>query len=403
MRRALMTSCLAALTLTGCSLSWLPFWEYVPSASEQSVDLARRAAATPVLNQVGFKVFNRVLEEHPANNVALSPTSLGRTLLMAYAGARGRTREAMATALAMPDQADATLGNWAAASSPNLDKRGVSITMKDAAWIKSNFQVQQRYRDDLQELFGAETQSFRDAADGTTRLREWIKSASGGLLDGQGAKIGDSVRVILANVLTFKGKWKDEFEKSQTKPRPFYTSPTQSSPAQMMQRHGDYVYAETEGYQVIKLPYKDSVYSMWVLLPAQDATDSAALDGDRFTRLVSHASTIPGTILLPRFSFDMTLPLRDTLKATGFELPFSEAADFTGIAQGLMLDDVNQQVQVTVDEEGTVAAATTWGTVGVTSAPSHTFYMEVNRPFFFAIRDDASQAVLFMGRVTLPG
>lgn len=402
MRRTLTLCFLTAVLLNGCSLSWLPFWDYAPSAAEQSADLARRAAATPVLNQMGFKVFQGVLAEHPDGNVALSPTSLGRMLLMAYAGARGSTRDAMAKALAMPDQSETTLGNWAVASGPNLDKRGVSISMKDSAWIRANFPVQQGYKDDLSRLFSADVSSFQDAADGTAKLRGWIKAASGGLLDGSSFKLADDIRVALSNVLVFKGKWEHEFEKSQTQSKQFSSVPGLNTPVQMMQRSGDYAYAESEGFQVIRLPYQHNVYAMYVLLPAEIATDSLTLDGDRFERLVSQAAIMPGTILLPRFSFNLTLPLTEELKAVGMALAFSGAADFSGMAPGLRLDTVDQQLSIAVDEAGTVAAAASVGQVGVTSAPSHTFYMEVKRPFYFAIRDDASKAVLFMGRVTNP-
>lgn len=402
MRPTLMLCTIITLLLSGCSLSWLPFWEYAPSEAELATDVARRARAAPVLNQIGFKVFKGVLAEHQGGNVALSPSSLGRTLLMAYAGARGSTRDAMASALAMPDQSDTTLANWAEASSPSLDKRGVSISMKDSAWIRANFSVQPGYKEALQRMFSADVSSFQDTADGTAKLRSWIKTASGGLLDGKSFNLTNSIRVALSNVLVFKGKWEHEFEKSKTQPRQFFSTPGLNTPVQMMEHSGDYAYAEAEGFQVIRLPYQHNVYAMYVLLPPKDATGSPTLDGDQFERLVNQVTTMPGTILLPRFSFNLTVPLTEDLKGAGMAQAFSDMADFSGMAPGLSMDTVDQQLAIAVEEEGTVAAAATVAQVGVTSAPSHTFSMEVNRPFFFAIRDDSCKAVLFMGRVTSP-
>ncbi len=386
----------------GCSLPWHVLWEFPPSAAEIAADLARRKPATPGLNTLGFKVFRQVVAARPADNTALSPAGLGRMLLMAYAGARGGTRDAMATALGMPDQSETTLSNWAAASNPSLDRRGVEITMRDSAWIKAQFSVQQRYKDDLRGLFAAEVGAFQDAADGEAKLREWIRASSGGLLDGEGVKVSDSALLVLADVLVFKGRWADEFDKAKTQQRPFYSVPGQSTQVQMMQDEGEYGYAEEEGFQVIRLPYLRSVYAMYVILPQEGATESASVDGDRFARLVGMTGMKGrGQILMPGFAFGNLVPLTEILKATGLGVAFSDGADFGGIAPALKLETVDQAVRVQVDEEGTVAAAATWGAMGPTSAPKP-FYMEVNRPFYFAIRDDSAQAVLFLGRVTKP-
>lgn len=61
---------------------------------------------------------------------------------------------------------------------------------------------------------------------------------------------------------------------------------------------------------------------------------------------------------------------------------------------------VVHQATIDVDEKGTEAAAATAVSVGRVSRPSGS--LVVDRPFLFAIRDDATGAVLFVGRVTDP-
>jgi serine protease inhibitor len=59
-------------------------------------------------------------------------------------------------------------------------------------------------------------------------------------------------------------------------------------------------------------------------------------------------------------------------------------------------------VFVEVDETGTVAAAGTTITVGPTAIVAPLFTMTMDHPFFYAIRDDLSGELLFVGILVNP-
>jgi len=67
----------------------------------------------------------------------------------------------------------------------------------------------------------------------------------------------------------------------------------------------------------------------------------------------------------------------------------------------LFVSDVVHQAFVKVNEKGTEAAAATAVVNGITSLPSGR-PVEINRPFLFAIRDNATGAIVFLGRVVNP-
>jgi serpin B len=82
-----------------------------------------------------------------------------------------------------------------------------------------------------------------------------------------------------------------------------------------------------------------------------------------------------------------------------------DVADFSGITddETLMITDVLHKAKVTVDEEGTEAAAATAVIIGLTSAmPEEPISLIIDRPFMFMIRHQPTNTILFMGRVTQP-
>jgi len=71
----------------------------------------------------------------------------------------------------------------------------------------------------------------------------------------------------------------------------------------------------------------------------------------------------------------------------------------------LSISQVIHQAYVSVSEVGTTAAGATAVVVGVTLAVGTTTIptpFVVNQPFIFAIVDNTSNTVLFMGRVSAP-
>jgi serpin B len=81
-----------------------------------------------------------------------------------------------------------------------------------------------------------------------------------------------------------------------------------------------------------------------------------------------------------------------------------ERADLSGIsgAEQLVINLVRQAAMLIVDEKGTEAAAVTAVGVGPTSAPVVDVHLVLDRPFLYLIRDRATGAILFMGRVGNP-
>ena len=91
--------------------------------------------------------------------------------------------------------------------------------------------------------------------------------------------------------------------------------------------------------------------------------------------------------------------LNDALIDLGMPSAFA-GADFSDINPGLKIDVVIHEAWLKISEEGTEAAAATGVSMSETSAMMD--YVYLNKPFLFAIEDNKSGSILFMGKITDP-
>jgi serpin B len=108
---------------------------------------------------------------------------------------------------------------------------------------------------------------------------------------------------------------------------------------------------------------------------------------------------------MPRILFASGFHLADALAAMGMPAAFSDDADFSGMTgkRDLFLASVIHKAFVSLDEEGTEAAAATAAVMVPTMVPREMpIDLRVDHPFIFMIRDIKTRAVLFVGRVVDP-
>jgi len=108
-------------------------------------------------------------------------------------------------------------------------------------------------------------------------------------------------------------------------------------------------------------------------------------------------------IHLPKFEFSYQNKLNDELQLMGMKDAFAPlAANFKDISDlDLFISSVVHKTYIKTDEEGSEAAAVTGVTFGVTSVgPGET--IRINRSFLFAIVEEDTNSILFIGKVFDP-
>ena len=261
----------------------------------------------------------------------------------------------------------------------------------------------------METYYGAQasTLNFADPKAADT-INAWVKDKTKNKIDSiVNPPIDSSTKAILVNAVYFKGKWTVPFNKSSTTDRNFTASDSSESLVPMMQRGAKFSYLENSQFQAVRLPYGNDSASMYVFLPASSVLGMPKIDD--FAASITQAqwqSWLPqfreteGTVVLPKFKVEYMTSLAEALKNSGMGIAFSDAANFSGISKmPLEITDVVHKTYIETNEEGTEAAAVTGIFMGTTAVMPQQppFYMEMNRPFFYAITDDKTGEIIFLG------
>jgi len=112
-------------------------------------------------------------------------------------------------------------------------------------------------------------------------------------------------------------------------------------------------------------------------------------------------------VTLPRFKFEFETGLNSILSAMGMEKAFLPGlADFSGISdEKIYISSVKHKSYIDVNETGTEAAAVTsiiFTTTGEVIPDPEVIYFTVDKPFVFAITENDTGAILFIGEVANP-
>jgi serpin B len=219
--------------------------------------------------------------------------------------------------------------------------------------------------------------------------------------------IDANTKLVLTNAIYFKAQWADTFSGSETHDNAFYRSEGDTITTKFMSHGGIYGTISNADYQAIELPYKGNETSMLIILPAPGkmAFVEANLSAEFLSALKYPLEKSNVLLNIPKFKFTTeSIKLSAILQSMGMSIAFSGLADFSGIdgIGGLYIGDVFHKAFVSVDEQGTEAAAATAVIVEVRCALPPPLVFQVNRPFIFLIRDVQTNAVLFMGKLTDP-
>ncbi len=364
-------------------------------------------------NGFGIKLFSELVGAEPEKNIFISPASVITALAMAYNGADGETRAAMEKTMLLEgmsmDEVNRAFADLLTILQ-NPDPK-VELAVANSLWAREGVAFNEDFLKRNEDYFDAEVAELDfDDSEAADTINAWVKEKTRDKIDGIiEPPINPETILFLINAIYFKGEWSDPFDPEMTRDFTFNLPDGSQRDLPVMFKNDDFRYLETEDFQAVSLPYgKNERVSMYVFLPAANSS-LEELYGEmnvvNWKKWIASFGSMEGEVGLPRFKFEYETSLNDALNALGMGIAFDgSAADFSGMRPmppRLVISEVKHKTFVEVNEEGTEAAAVTSIEVGMTAMPE-TFSLVVDRPFFFAIADDMTGTILFMGSVTNP-
>lgn len=362
-------------------------------------------------NDFTFRLLREVLadDELGSGNVFLSPFSVSMALGMTLNGAAGETFDAIRATLGFADLDQRDI-NESYRDLANLLlglDRTTELRIANSVWARQGHTFHDEFFGSVREYFSAQAQVLDfGSPDAKDVINGWVSEATNGRIPKIVEEISGNDLMFLINAVYFKGEWTDRFDPANTRPSDFHAGAA-GGPVQVTTMHAEHMrvglFSGPHGMVGGEIPYGNQAFTMVVLMPSPDGSIDEvveALDADVWnTRMEQVRYVDEAAVALPKWEMEYEVRLDSALMRMGMGVAFGAEADFTrATPSGAHISRVQHKTFLSVDEEGTEAAAAT----SVVLADSLGPQLLVDRPFVVAIRERLSGTILFIGVIRDP-
>lgn len=363
-------------------------------------------------NSFAFSLYNKTMG---MNSRVVSPLSVTYLMSMLANGADGETQKQILATLGwagegiqQPSLQDINdYSRMLIEKTARLDK-AVTVEIANYVAVNKEFKLNSKFQKSVERDYKAGVESLNFTSPSTLkRINDWCNDRTHGMIPSIINELDPDAVSYLMNAIYFNGTWKDKFSKEETKQEMFrgYTRDIQY--VDMMHRHGEYFYADGDGYSAVSIPYGNGAFRMTVILPTEGSflrDVMASMDGGKFQALQRSMEKCNVDLKIPRFTTEVDLPLNDIISALGAPLIFSPQADFSQFARGdFYVSKMFQKAKIEVSEEGTKAAAVTAAIMMMSAMrpeKKRNVVFHADSPFAYIISENSTGSIYFMGQYT---
>ena len=366
------------------------------------------------VNEFAFDFYRNVSDTD--ENVFFSPVSVYVAFSVLYEGARGDTAEQMLGVFGFePDDEERHAASANMMAALNAEDPHAVLEMANALWLADWFEPYEQYLDIARKTYlaTAETVDFAgEGKPGVKKINDWAAEKTRGKIPSvlSYRDVNNLTAAVITNAVYFKGTWLVQFPEEDTKKGQFWKGEGDGIDADFMHVTDSFDYVDTGDAQVLRMPYEGDRLSMLAVLPREAGDlEKLELSAGKMSEYAGMLEPQEVLVSLPKFETRTNYDLKQDLTEMGMPDAFDEElADLSGLANlallpaNLYVGKATHDAYVKVNEEGTEAAAVTTIVIGIESETPPIPHFNADRPFLFAIYDEQSGLILFMGKISDP-
>jgi len=285
------------------------------------------------------------------------------------------------------------------------------VQSTNALWLQEGFDVKKPFLDTLALHYGLGVYLLdfqKDTSKSTQIINDWIAEKTKNTIPKLLAEnaINTQTKLILTNALYLKGDWVHKFPQQRTLFKNFTLLDNTLTQVQTMHQENNFLYSELNHTKILSMPYLHSDYALLSIMPPEGefAHFSETFNPQIFSIMIENLTPTKLNLYYPRYTFSSKRNFINPLKNHGMVDAFTQSADFSGISdQALYISQIIQQTTISVDENGTEAAAATSISIGTTSIPTQpALEVKFDHPFLFALYHIPTKTILFYGQMLNP-
>lgn len=377
--------------------------EWKPGVIEVSADQRNMVAQS---NAFALRTAGQLYEQGDSKSLFFSPMSMGYELGMLLNGADEATARKILATLCLDEGVSTEAINayyrTLSTTSKNLDKR-TTVETENALFMVNGGTFLPDFVEQMKQSYQAYVENVNmPDAEAINHINQWVSGKTHGMIPKALEENEEMAgKALLMNTIYFNGLWYEPFEAKNTSTQPFLTGNGEKTEVQMMHSQRNTGYAETEDYQAVAIPYGNGSWNMVVVLPVKPDGIGALLAKQEWPDLKAMQSGVEVDLYLPKFKTQTDLKsLQDVWFGeesigglasvpTRFPkmFPAADGSEFCAF----------QNAVIEVDEEGTKAAAATWGDQYTFDEPIKQAVFRADHPFLYGIVERSTGAVFFMG------
>lgn len=348
--------------------------------------------------------FDKLFADQGTSNLVVSPLSVYSCLAMVAEGSSGQSFNELAEAFGYQSEAQVYHPKMQASLEDlhSQQSESVKVKMSNMLFTNKDIPLNDSFRDAVVANHWA-TAENADFNDPTTKdqINKRISDATEGCIKNPIDSIPVETLCMLINTIYFKGTWVDQFSKDSTYPQTFYLKDNSEVEVDFMHQTMQARLHETDSASYMALGYKGNRFSFVVELVKNRTLK--ATNGEAVLA-TTKAESKETNVDLPKFKINFKIELLDMLKTLGIRGVINGEGLEKISPKDIALSQVIHQAFIQVDEEGTEAAASTMGLIGITciQEPVVPAEFRADSPFFFHIVDTQHDTILFSGAVQKP-